>query len=237
MAERVASLRTPRCLESVHRWLEFAAWPQARAELSWFQWLDTATGMTVSRGWGRNAGGAEQAVARALLAEAGTAGSQGLMIDTVPLWVTQASPLLRRHVSTVAALNLLPELRLAVRGDVTRQWDTVLGGEVRPTALLLCQTNFPANPPAHAELLRQQALSASSSSAAWDLFCLRLGLAALAEHGQAISARLRLAWPHALRHAEPLAANAAARSWLEACVKAVHELPQRAAQSSGEMAA
>lgn len=237
MAERAVSLRAPRRLDTINRWLEFAAWPQARADVSWFEWLDDASGMKVSRAWGRDAGGAEQAVAAALLVEAGAVPSEDLMIDRVPLWATQASPSLRRHVSTVAAVNLLPELRLAVRGNVTRQWDTVLGAEARPTALQLCQTDFPADPPAHAEPLRRQALSAATRPDAWDLFCLRLGLLALAERGPAVAARLRLAWPHVLRHVQPLAVNAAACCWLEACLKAVDMLPQRAALTPEEVAA
>lgn len=218
-------LRAPGQTDAIARRYCFAAWPQTCAHASWFAALDDAVGLKVSRDWGRWIGAEEQAVAQALLREAGADLSDRVAVDRVPLWAMQAHEPMRRHLSTVAALGVLPALRLAVRGADARQWDSVLGADVRHAALLLSRTNPEIEPPPQAGEFRRCVSAAAKTTGDWERFCLGLGLAALVDHGPAVHARVRLAWPHGLKRTQPLEAEEPVRAWLvEACMKAAQLL-------------
>ncbi len=208
-------------VDAIERRFCFSAWPQTTAHPSWFDVLDDAVGMRVSRTCGRTVGEPERAVADALLWQVGVDSSQRVADDYVPLWAMQAHEPMRQHLSAIGALAVLPALKLAVSGAEVRHWDTVLGAGVRHVALLLARTHPQAELPAPAIDLRRQATVAAQSSHGWEVFCLRLGLSALSEQNQAVRARVRLAWPHALREQAPLALEEAVQSWLvEACLLA-----------------
>ncbi len=209
-------------LDAIERRFCFSAWPQTTTHPSWFEVLDRLVGMRVSRNFGRTVGETERAVADALLRQVGVDSSQRVADDYVPLWAMQAHEPMRQHLSTIAALAVLPALKLAVSGAEARHWDAVLGAGVRHVALLLARTHPQAEPPTHATHateLRRQATVAAKSAQSWEAFSFRLGLAALNEQKQAVRARVRLAWPHALRDEAPLVLEDAVQSWLvEACL-------------------
>jgi hypothetical protein len=194
----------------------FAAWPQTYAHVSWFEWLDQLVGMPVSREMGRAVGDAELAVAQALLKEFGVEYSQRVADDYVPLWVMQAHAAMRQHLSAVAALAVLPALKLAVSGAEVRHWDAVLGAGVRHVALLLGRTHPQAEPPTHATELRRQATAAAKTATDWDRFCYQIGLTALADHNAAVRARFGLAWPRSMRELAPLLLEDSVHDWLVA---------------------
>lgn len=200
--------------QSLEHRLCFAAWPQTFAHASWFECLDAMVGMKVSRTVGRQVAQAERAVASALLVLAGAEAPTGLADEALPLWAMQPHAPMHRHLSTVAALALLPALRSAVGGAQARQWDATLGAGVRQAALALARAHVQAEAPKHAEALRQQAMSAATDAKAWEAFCLQLGLAALADHDPGVLGRVRLAWPHGLRGLAPLALEDEVRAWL-----------------------
>jgi hypothetical protein len=206
-------------LDTIERRFCFSAWPQTTTHTSWFEALDEAVGMRVSRNCGRAVGEPERAVADALLRQAGVDASHRVADEYVPLWAMQAYAPMRQHLSTIAALAVLPALKLAVSGAEARHWDAVLGAGVRHVALLLCRTHPESEPPAHATELRREATGAAKFAQSWEAFSLRLGLAALREQNQAVRARVRLAWPHALRDEAPLALEDSVQSWLvDACL-------------------
>ena len=205
-------------LNDVERRFCFAAWPQTFTHESWFELLDQAVGMRVSRTAGREVGAAEQAVASALLNQAGASASRQIADHGVPLWAMQSHVPMRRHLSLVAARVVLPALKLAVSGAQARQWDAVLGAGVRHAVLLLGSTDPQAEPPSQAVQLRRLATEAASGATPWEAFCFRLALAALQDPGAAVLARIRLAWPVGLRNLHPLALEDDVLPWLiEAC--------------------
>lgn len=205
-------------MNDIERRFNFAAWPQVWAHPTWIDSLEEATGLSLSRDCGPNAGLAEMALAQALLMQAGA--THPVAIDRIPTWSMQAREPLQRHLSTVGALSLMPELRLAVSGEATRRWDSILGFGVRRNALLLCQADLPVEPPPRAWGVRQQALSAAGCAAEWSMLCMRIGLTLLEPHGLGMCARMRLAWPYTMRHAQALEIDDDAKAWLDACQKA-----------------
>lgn len=206
-------------LDAIARRYCFAAWPQAFAHASWFDVLDGAVGLTVSRETGRTVVGAEQAVAHALLKQVSVDFSQRVADEYVPLWAMQAHAPMRQHLSTIAAFALLPTLKLAISGVQAQHWDSVLGTGVRRAALLLARTHPNAEPPLHATGLRQHATVAAKTAVAWEAFTYRLGLAALKDQNAAVRARFRLIWPHAMRDEEPLELEDSVQFWLvDACL-------------------
>jgi hypothetical protein len=215
----------PSQLDAIERGYCFAAWPQTYAHASWLDVLDDAVGLRVSRACGRTAGVAEQAVAQALLKEVGASASERVALDRVPLWAMQTHAYMRKHLSTVAALSVVPALKLAVSGAEARHWDAILGSDVRQAAMLLSHSNPEVLPPPQAAGFRQLASSAAKTADEWERFCLSLGLTVLASHHPTVCARVRLAWPRALRHVEPLATVQVVRSWLNrACTRAAQLL-------------
>jgi hypothetical protein len=219
MVHKAPRVHAANRLDAIERRLCFSAWPQSTAHSSWFDVLDQVVGMPVSRNVGRTVGEAERAVADALLRQVGVDSSQRVADDYVPLWAMQGYAPMRQHLSTIAALAVLPALKLAVSGAEARHWDAVLGAGVRHVALLLVRTHPQAEPPTHATELRRQATVAAKSSQSWEAFSVQLGLAALSEQKQAVRARVRLAWPHALRDDAPLALEDSVQSWLvDACL-------------------
>lgn len=221
--------------DSLERRYCFAAWPQTYAHASWFEWLDELVGMPVSRGCGRAVGSAEQAVAHALLKEVGVEYAWRVADDYVPLWAMQTHAPMRQHLCTIAALAVLPALKLAVSGAEVRHWDTVLGAGVRHVALLLGRTHPEAEPPTHATELRRQATMATKTAVAWETFSFRLGLAALADHNAAVHARLRLIWPRSMREEAPLPLEDSVHAWLVAACMLSTQL-QRVEPASPELA-
>ena len=208
-----------RRLDAMERRFCFSAWPQTTTHSSWFDVLDEAVGMRVSRNCGRTVGEAERAVGDALLRLVGVDSSHRVADDYVPLWAMQAYAPMRQHLSTIAALCVLPALKLAVSGAEVRFWDAILGAGVRHVALLLARTDPHVEPPTRAIDLRRQATVAARTAEQWEAFSYRLGLAALSEQRLAVQARVRLAWPHALREETPLALEDSVQSWLvDACL-------------------
>lgn len=206
-------------LDAIERRYCFAAWPQTYTHASWFDVLDEAVGMAVSRDFGRTVGEAERTVAHALLQQAGIGYSHRVADDYVPLWVMQAHAPMRQHLSTIAALAVLPALKLAVSGAEARHWDTVLGAGVRHVALLLGRSHPQAEPPAHATELRRQATVAAKTAPTWEIFSFRVGLAALEGHNAAVRGRFRLIWPRSMRDEASLVLEDSVRSWLvDACM-------------------
>lgn len=219
MIDATSPSHATRHLDAIERRFCFSAWPQTTTHPSWFEVLDREVGMRVSRHGGRAVGEAERAVADALLRLVGVDLSQRVADDYVPLWAMQAHASMRQHLATIAALTVLPALKLAVSGAEARHWDAVLGTGVRHVALLLGRTHAQAEPPSHATELRRQANSAAQSEASWEAFSFRLGLAALSEQKRAVRARVRLAWPHSLRDQAPLVLEDSVQTWLEnACL-------------------
>lgn len=206
-------------LDAIARRFEFAAWPQAHVHPSWLAALASATGVPVAGQWGPGAGPAALAVAQALLAEAGAPPGQRVPVDQLPRWALLPREGLHRHLAAAGAINLLPELRAAVHGPALRHWDTLLGPELRRGTLRWCSRHLRAEAPAHARALRTPAQAAARSAEGWQAFCLAMSLAALDELGDAVAARMRLAWPHALRHTPALPLDSAALRWLQACLK------------------
>lgn len=206
-------------LDAIARRFEFAAWPQAQAHPSWLAALASATGVPVASQWGPGAGPAALAVAQALLAEAGAPPGQRVPVDQLPRWALLPRDSLHSHLAAAGAINLLPELRAAVHGPAQRHWDALLGPELRRGTLRWCSRHLRAEVPAHARALRAPAQAAARSAEGWQAFCLAMSLAALAELGDAVAARMRLAWPHALRHTPALPLDSAALRWLQACLK------------------
>jgi hypothetical protein len=214
-----------RRFDAIGRRFAFAAWPQMYAHPSWFDELDDAVGLTVSRRCGRDSGPAEQAVAQALLACVGAALSDRVIDESVPLWATRAHRPMRNTLSVVAGLSVLPQWRLAVSATDTRHWDEVLGAGVRHTALRLWKADPRMEPPAAATDLRETARVASAAAADWERLCLRLGLTALSTHSAEVTSRVRLAWPTVLRDTEPLTPVEGLQSWAaEACEQAARLL-------------
>ncbi len=206
-------------LDAVERRYCFAAWPQTYAHASWFDALDEAVGMAVSRDCGRTVGEVEKAVAHALLRQAGIDYSQRAADDYVPLWAMQAYAPMRQHLSTIAALAVLPALKLAVSGAEARHWDAVLGAGVRHVALLLGRSHPQAEPPPHATELRRQATAAAKTAPTWEIFSFRVGLTALESHNAAVRGRFRLIWPRSMRDQASLVLEDPVRSWLvDACM-------------------
>jgi hypothetical protein len=208
----------------------FAAWPQAYAHASWLDALDAAVGLKVSRRADRQSGAAEQAVAKALLMQVGQAGVDvldGVAIDRVPSWAMQRHAPMRRLLSMVAGLVVLPALQRVVGGEQSRHWDAVLGLQVRQDLLRMGRadgfTDKQLALPSSVMSLVQLALAAAKTTPEWDGFCLHLGLAALAEYGAAVQARVRLAWPEAMRSTQPLAVDEAAHTWLVYACAAVEK--------------
>jgi len=219
MVHSASQNQTVSRLDAIERRFCFSAWPQTTTHPSWFEVLDGLVGMRVSRSIGRMVGEAERAVADALLRQVGVDLTHRVADDYVPLWAMQAHEPMRQHLSTIAALAVLPALKLAVSGAEARHWDAVLGAGVRHVALLLARTHPPSEPPTHATELRRQATAAAKSAQTWDVFCLRLGLAALSEQNAAVRSRVRLAWPYALRDEAPLSLEDSVHSWLvDACL-------------------
>jgi hypothetical protein len=219
-------------LDAMERRFCFSAWPQTTTHTSWFDVLEEAVGMRVSRNCGRTVGEAERAVGDALLRLVGVDSSHRVADDYVPLWAMQAYAPMRQHLSIIAALCVLPALKLAVSGAEVRFWDGILGAGVRHVALLLARTDPHVEPPTHATELRRQATAAAKTAQGWEVFSYRLGLAALSEQKLAVRARVRLAWPHALRDEAPLALEDSVQCWLvEACLLSTQlqrvELPVR----------
>jgi hypothetical protein len=195
----------------------FAAWPQAYAHASWLDALDAAVGLKVSRRADRQSGAAEQAVAKALLVQVGQAGIDvldGVAIDHVPLWAMQRHAPMRRLLSMVAGLVVLPALQRVVGGEQSRHWDAVLGLQVRQDLLRIGLADTQLALPSSVLSLVQLALASAKTTPEWDKFCLQLGLSTLAEYGAAVQARVRLAWPEAMRGTQPLAVDEAAHAWL-----------------------
>lgn len=206
-------------LDAVGRRYCFAAWPQTFTHASWFDALDEAVGMAVSRDFGRTVGEAERAVAHALLQQVGTAYCQRVADDDVPMWAMQAHAPMCQHLSTIAALVVLPALKLAVSGAEARHWDTVLGVGVRHAAMLLGRSHPQIEPPPHAAELRRQATAAAKSALTWELFSFRVGLTALESHDAAVRGRFRLIWPRAMRDEASLVLEDSVHSWLvDACM-------------------
>jgi hypothetical protein len=204
----------------------FAAWPQGYAHASRFEALDAAVGLKVSRRADRQSGAAEQAVAKALLVQVGQAGVDVLdavTIDHVPSWAMQRHAPMRRLLSMVAGLVVLPALQRVVGGEQSRHLDAVLGLQVRQDLLRMGRADKQLALPSSVLSLVQLALSATKTTPEWDGFCLQLGLTALAECGPAVQARVRLAWPDAMRSAKPLAVDEAARAWLVYACAAVEK--------------
>jgi hypothetical protein len=214
---------TPSGVSAIERRFCFAAWPQAYAHSSWFERLEARLGMPVSRDSSRAAAGAEQAVALALLSEAGAGGTRpGVAIDALPDWLLEHGQVQRR-LSTAGALNLLPELMRAVSGETVRHWDAVLGPGVRLAALRLGSSRPPSSASAASLTVRQFALLAARTTAEWTRFCLCLGLTGLTALGAAVQARLRLAWPDALRDAQPWPGDEATLRWVDACLASAEQ--------------
>ncbi|MDT7836048.1 SctK family type III secretion system sorting platform protein [Aquabacterium sp. OR-4] len=198
---------------------QFAAWPQARVHASWLDALTQASGVPVTAGWGADAGPAALAVARALLAEAGAPAGQRVPVDQVPAWALQDAAALQRQLSVAGALNLLPELRAAVHGEAIRHWDRVLGTDIRRSTLRWCQLHLSVEVPPHARGVRHMAQAAARQPDSWQGFCLAMALAGLGDLGEAVSARMRLVWPHSLRATPPLPLDVQALRWLHTCLK------------------
>jgi hypothetical protein len=219
---------TPYQLDAMERRFGFAAWPQACAHGSWFEALDALVGLKVSRQHGPSSGVAEQAVAQALLAQVGCDVQTKVDIDCVPLWAMQAHGVMRRHLSSVAGLVVLPALKRVVNGEQIRLWDAVLGVQVRQDVLRLGRIDIELELPSTAQGLYALALAAAKTTVDWDKFCLQLGLTALAPYGSAVTARVRLAWPHALSKTAPLVVDESTQTWLvRTCMKVSQHLPAR----------
>lgn len=238
MVDCMAMPRPPAALDEVWRRYFFAAWPQAYAHPSWMDALEAATGLRLPRGpAGAAAGLAEQALAHALLGEVGACLSDPVPVDRVPAWAMQGHGPMRRHLSAVAALGILPALTLTVKGGEVRQWDAVLGAGVRQAALCAWRA-LPETiaPPPRARGLLRAASAAAGSPAEWERFSLGLGLAAVAECGEPVRSRIRLAWPRDLRDVAPFAVEATVQRWLaRACLEVAHWL--RAGPPPTELAA
>lgn len=212
--------RSPsRTVDAIERRYCFAAWPQAFAHASWFDVLDDTAGLPVSRRYGPESGLAERCVAQIMLSQVDASLSDRVADDCVPWWAMQPHEPMRRHLSAISALCVLPALRMAVGGAEVRQWDAVLGDQVRHVALLLGRTQAQAEPPADGLDLKRLSSTAAKSADTWSRFCLGLGLAALADHGAPVTARVRLAWPRALRDVEALEVSSASQSWVAAACR------------------
>ena len=236
MADHVIALRADVRLDAIEQRYFFAAWPQAFVHSTWMDLLDRAVGLKLSRRFGACIGLPEEAVAQALLSQVGVVRAARFAVDQVPTWAMRTHAAMRRHLSTVAALSVVPALKLTVSGAQARQWDEVLGAGVRQHALKLCQTDPHLLPPPQAPGFLQSGPSASKTPHDWEQFCLSLALAALMQLGSAVCARVRLAWPVAYRLVEPLAVNEAEQSWLGAvCMKVAQRLPEE--QTLVELAA
>jgi hypothetical protein len=221
-------------LPTVEQRFCFAAWPQAYAHASWLNALDAAVGLQGSRRADRQSGAAEQAVAKALLVQVGQAGVDvldGVAIDRVPSWAMQRHAPMRRLLSMVAGLVVLPALQRVVGGEQSRHWDAVLGLQVRQDLLRMGRADGRADGctdkqlalPSSVMSLVQLALAAAKTTPEWDRFCLQLGLSALAQVGVAVQARVRLAWPDAMRGTQSLAVDEAAHAWLVYACAAVEK--------------
>jgi hypothetical protein len=151
----------------------------------------------------------------------------GVAIDRVPSWAMQRHAPMRRLLSMVAGLVVLPALQRVVGGEQSRHWDAVLGLQVRQDLLRMGRADACADKqlalPSSVMSLVQLALAAAKTSAEWGRFCLQLGLSALAQVGAAVQARVRLAWPEAMRSTQPLAVDEAARAWLVYACAAVEK--------------
>jgi hypothetical protein len=218
----------PLQLDAIERRFGFVAWPQACAHASWFEALDALVGLKVSRQHGPSSGVAEQAVAQALLVQVGCDVQTKVDIDCVPLWAMHAHGVMRRHLSSVAGLLVLPALKRVVNGEQIRLWDAVLGVQVRQDVLRLGRIDTELELPSAAQGLYGLALAAAKTAVDWGKFCLQLGLTALAPYGAAVSARVRLAWPQALSKTAPLVVDESTRVWLaHTCMKVSRHLPER----------
>jgi hypothetical protein len=216
---------SPDPIDAIGRRFAFAAWPQMVAHPSWFDELDAIVGLPVSRRCGRDTGLAEQAVARALLECVGAGSSDQRIDESVPLWALRAHRPMRNTLSTVAALCVLPLWRQAVRSADVQRWDAVLGVGVRHAAVRLWRDDPRLKPPAAADALLQQTRAAAAAAPAWERLCLGLALTALAHHGSEVRARVRLAWPVALRDVEPLGPVDGLQAWAaDACERAARQL-------------
>jgi hypothetical protein len=147
--------------------------------------------------------------------------SDRVAIDRVPAWAMQRHVAMRLHLSTVAALSVLPALKLSVSGAEARHWDVVLGMGVRQAALRMHRENLQIAQSMHASGFSRSALVAAKASLDWDRFCLAMGLTALAECGAAVCARVKLAWPVSFQHVEPLGVGESDKHWIVAACMAV----------------
>lgn len=202
------------------RRLHFAAWPQAHAHASWIEAVEHRLGVTLPRGIGPGAGLLDVAVAHALMHEAGVDPSAPTPVDRLPPWALLPEQALRHRSSVVAARPLVPELRRAVSGEAARRWEEVLGSEVRGTVLL---SSVQGSTPPPSARFRQALIEASHSRESWQVICLRLALGALAGLGLAAWARLRMAWPLALRRHEPYLAQGTDADWFGSAMQAYEE--------------
>jgi hypothetical protein len=164
-------------------------------------------------------------VARALLEGVGAGSSAHAIDESVPLWAMRAHRPMRNTLSVVAALSVLSLWRRAVSPADVQRWDEVLGLGVRHAAVRLWKADPHLNRPAAADALFQQAREASTNAADWEHLCLRLALTALSSHGPEVRARVRLAWPTALRDVEPLDPVEGLQPWVaDACERAARLL-------------
>lgn len=232
----------PHAADGAHRDLEpvflFAAWPQAIAHPSWLESLDQAAGTGIARRCDWRATPADEAVAVALLEQAGLSGTEVVAVEQLPAWALQTHAAMRRVLASAAGVILAPDLRRAVTGAAARHWDALLGDGVRATVLRLCRgepTDALADPPLARDTwqqLRDTALTASRSDADWERLCLRIALGLLAGWGSAVQRRVCLAWPQVLHDAEPLSLDEPARAWLEAVIAAADQALRASARPS-----
>jgi len=209
----------PESVTAVEQRYCFVAWPQTYAHGSWFDALDSVVGIAVSRETGPMAGMVEHQVAQCLVAAAGGHYAQPVAGEHLPWWVLQSPADLRRHLSAVGALLVLPELSRAVGGAEARHWDGVLGNEVRRAALRHTRAAARFGSATELDVLRQQAREATRLESTWSKFVFRLGLAALLPLGQGVGARYRLQWPHDWRELQPLQMTSGSLDWLiQACM-------------------
>ncbi len=225
-------------LEGVERRYCFAVWPQVLAHPSWLDALDLSTGLRLSRAYGFGIGGEEAALARCLLQAVGARLDDRVADAWLPLWVLQMHAPMRQHLSTVAASLIAATLRSAVSAAQSQQWDAILGADVRRAALVLSRNVDAEDPPPDLDKLRRLALLAlQEGEAAWDRFCLAMGLAAIESYGVGVRARLRLAWPQHLADLPPLHIAQALQTWLaQRCEHGSHLQRQPALPSTSSAA-
>jgi hypothetical protein len=221
-------------LEGVERRYCFAVWPQVLAHSSWLDALDLNTGLRLSRAYGFGIGGEEAALARCLLQAVGARLDDRVADAWLPLWVLQAHASMRQHLSTVAASLIATTLRAAVSAAQSQQWDATLGADVRRAALVLSRQADAGDLPPDLDSLRRLALLAlQEGEAAWDRFCLAMGLAATETYGGGVRARMRLAWPQHLADVPPLNIPQALQPWLaQRCEQGSHLQRQPAKPST-----